>query len=294
VDFEIKVALPYHFRGSVHDHGWIQLAPNRWDEESATFWRVEKLTGGQVVLLEINGIAQPDCHSIKVQIHSDNPTSEDELAEIQNRVRWIMRLDEDFSELYRLCENCPEDLEKMAGRGRLLRSSTLFEDAVKTICTTNTTWAQTIGMVRRLVETLGEPYPPEPQLKAFPTPERIAEAGADFLKQTVRLGYRAPYVLQLASEVALGERHLEQLRQNKLPVADLKKALKSIKGLGEYSVHTLLMCLGYYEELAIDSIMRGYVSKTYYEGQPVDDKTIRSVFEKWGKWKYLAYWFELK
>lgn len=42
------------------------------------------------------------------------------------------------------------------GAGRMIRSPTVFEDVVKTICTTNCAWSATIRMVSALVEHLGE------------------------------------------------------------------------------------------------------------------------------------------
>lgn len=70
-------------------------------------------------------------------------------------------------------------------------------------------WPKTKGMVARLVAALGRPFPFDPALRAFPSPEAISEAGEDFLAEEVRLGYRAPYVAELARRVAAGELDLE-------------------------------------------------------------------------------------
>ena len=43
------------------------------------------------------------------------------------------------------------------GAGRMTRCQTVFEDVVKTICTTNCTWSATVRMVQGLVAGLGEP-----------------------------------------------------------------------------------------------------------------------------------------
>ncbi|MEZ4614458.1 MAG: hypothetical protein R2867_02935 [Caldilineaceae bacterium] len=53
------------------------------------------------------------------------------------------------------------------GRGRLLRSPTLWEDVVKTIATTNVTWRNTVSMIHRLVDTLGAPFPIDPTKAPF-------------------------------------------------------------------------------------------------------------------------------
>jgi hypothetical protein len=52
------------------------------------------------------------------------------------------------------------------------------------------------------------------------------------------------------------------------------------------------MLLGRYEELAIDSEMRAFVRQRYFDGKHPRDKEIRAVYEEWGRWRYLAYWFD--
>ena len=41
----------------------------------------------------------------------------------------------------------------------MIRSPSVFEEVVKTICTTNCTWSATVRMVSSLVQNLGEPAP---------------------------------------------------------------------------------------------------------------------------------------
>ena len=39
----------------------------------------------------------------------------------------------------------------------MMQSPTVFEDVVKTVCTTNCTWSATVRMVDALVSELGDP-----------------------------------------------------------------------------------------------------------------------------------------
>jgi hypothetical protein len=39
--------------------------------------------------------------------------------------------------------------------------------------------------------------------------------------------------------------------------------------------------------------MRAFVSRKYFEGHPPTDAQIRAIYEPWGRWQYLAYWFDL-
>ena len=89
-----------------------------------------------------------------------------------------------------------------AGAGRMLRSPTVWEDVVKTICTTNCTWALTRVMVRALVSELGDPaagHLGDPLANAFPTPAAMAARDEAFYREVVRAGYRAPRFVELAT-----------------------------------------------------------------------------------------------
>lgn len=180
------------------------------------------------------------------------------------------------------------------GQGRLLRSPTVFEDVVKVICTTNTQWGGTKKMVAALVGTYGEPALNAPRHRAFPRAEAIAKVGARKFATSVRLGYRAQYVYELSEKVASGQLNLEALRDLTLPTNELKKRLLVIKGVGGYAAATLLMLLGHYDELPVDTVCRDFVSRRYFNGKPPTDAEIRATYEDWGPWKSLAYWFDLR
>ena len=111
----------------------------------------------------------------------------------------------------RLLRRAPPPTPTSPGRrrapGRLVRSPTVFEEVVKTICTTNCAWSATERMVGALVEHLGEPAvgaPDGPYGRAFPTPEAMAAADEGFYRDVVRAGYRGAYLRSLAADVADG------------------------------------------------------------------------------------------
>ena len=114
---------------------------------------------------------------------------------------------------------------------------------------------------------LGEPYGPDPNLHAFPTAEQVAAADLELLAgRRFAWAIAAPTSCSSPKRSSAGERDLESLKDSALPRDELKKELKSIKGVGEYAANTLLMLLGYYGELALDSEMRSFVSKHYFDG----------------------------
>jgi 3-methyladenine DNA glycosylase/8-oxoguanine DNA glycosylase len=204
----------------------------------------------------------------------------------------MLGLDQDFSDFYNMVRTEPKlaHVEESA-HGRLLRSPTLFEDTVKTILTTNTSWSGTIRMVEALVSYFGEPAPDDPSEKAFPTPEHLAAIDPMELRSTARLGYRSPYITDLSQAVASGSLDLETLKQTDVPTDQLRKKLLSIKGVGAYAAANLLMILGRYDFLPVDSWALKVVSHEWHAGEPIGKKEVEAAFERWGKWKGLVFWF---
>jgi 3-methyladenine DNA glycosylase/8-oxoguanine DNA glycosylase len=292
----IPVRTPYDFASSVRDHGWIALPPFKWIEDKKAVQRIEKLSSGKVILMHLSAVNKGATVNLTIDIDDACPTlTTDDQYDVIARVRWMLRLDEDLTEFYELCQAHPDMAKQVStrGRGRLLRSSTLWEDVVKTILTTNTTWSQTKAMAARLVAAVGESYNGDLDLRAFPTPKQIVEAGDVVFEKEIKLGYRNAYVLQLAEEIASGKRDLESLRNRPLSIQELKHELKTIKGVGDYAAHTLLMLLGRYDEVAVDTELRAHVRRKYPNGETMSDKEMAALFEPWGNWKYLAYWFDM-
>jgi 3-methyladenine DNA glycosylase/8-oxoguanine DNA glycosylase len=285
--FVLPAPDDFDLAGVATSHGWYALAPYRWEVETNVLHRVEAFPSGAVAHLRVS---QADLHLV---VTSSEQLSDCDRGELERRLRWCLRLNEDLSEFHALCASDPALCAAVQpSRGRLLRCPTLFEDVVKVVLTTNTTWAQTKAMAARLVGTLGSPVPSDPSLRAFPSPGAVAEAGETVFAEQIRLGYRNGSVLRIAREVDEGRLDLESWRDSDLPTLELRKRLLALPGVGPYATATLLMILGRYDELAIDTELRSHVSRKYFAGGAVTEKQMRAVYEHWGRWRYLAYWFD--
>jgi 3-methyladenine DNA glycosylase/8-oxoguanine DNA glycosylase len=91
--------------------------------------------------------------------------------------------------------------------------------------------------------------------------------------------------------VASGSLDLELYKVKDIPSEELRKELLAIKGIGEYAAANLLMILGRYDFVPVDSWARKLVSYEWHRGEPVGKKEVEAAFEDWGKWKGLAFWF---
>lgn len=284
--FTLSARPPFSLPAVVGSHGWVRLAPFSTDVHSGVLMYVERLASGRVVEMLI----QEATGGVSVEV--DGQLSEADRDQVARKVKWMLGLEQDFSAFYALARNEPKlaHVEERA-QGRVLRCPTLFEDTVKTILTTNTSWAGTIRMVEALVAQFGTPLPADRTRRAFPTPDQLAAADEETLRSTARLGYRAPYVLEMARAVASGTLDLESLKTTDIPTAELRKHLLAIKGVGGYAAANLLMILGRYDFVPVDSWALKMVSHEWYGGEPVGRTEVEAAFERWGKWKGLAYWF---
>lgn len=280
----------FHFWPTVASHGWCMLPPFDYDNSARTLTRVQQLRAGRVVRLTMSETADGRLH---IQVDGlDTPPTTDQAAEIAQVTQHMLNLDRDFSDFYaHISRHSRYGWIETVGAGRLLSSPTVWEDLVKTLLTTNTTWNMTIQMCRRVI-TLGDPYPDGGH--AFPTPERLAALPLDDLNAHVRAGYRGAYLHTLAERVASGELEVESWRDLALASADLYQRVKSLKGFGDYAAGSLLKLLGHFDRLATDTVCRAVYRDRINGGVPAaDDKTIAAYYAPFGRWQGLVQWMDV-
>ena len=283
--FEIKTPRRFSFRHTVGSHGWFDLPPFGHVEGTAELRYVFQPTERDPAISAL--IAKG--RSVIDIVLSEKPKDSDRIV---SGVRRILRLDDDLTEFYRTVE-ADERLSWIAdvNAGRLLRSPTVWEDLVKTICTTNCSWALTKKMVTNLVEQLGETA--SDGRKAFPTVEAMASQNAEFYRDEIRAGYRSPYFVELAENVVNGSLDVEAWASSDLATPDLKKELKKVKGVGDYAAENLLKLLGRFDGLALDSWLRSQFYKTHNRGRVCKDKKIEKFYSRFGDWRGLAIWCDM-
>ncbi|HZY65707.1 MAG TPA: hypothetical protein VFE21_07495 [Rubrobacteraceae bacterium] len=273
-------------------HGIASLPPMSLDEESQTFEITLPVDGYGPRTVRIKSGGSGDG---LVTVVGPSP-KQDEKENLRVAIRHVLRLDEDLSGFYALAAKDPELSWATQGAGRMVRSPTVFEEVVKTICTTNCAWSATGRMIGALVEHLGERAPEAPETgvegRAFPTPQAMAEAGEDFYRDVVRAGYRGRYLALLSRSVADGSVNLEALGQTspeELPDEELEKRLLELPGVGPYAAAHVMMMLGRYSQLILDSWTRPKYARLAGE-ESVTDAEIKDRFSDYGEYAGLAFW----
>lgn len=280
----IRVPEGFDFWLTARGSGWSVLAPFSIDEEDRTFSRVMRLESGGVIRATI---WQEKSGDLYVRVESQEELDEADLKEVEGVIGTCLMLDVDLSPFYSLLEDYQEfSWVAEIGAGRSVRCPTVFEDVVKTICTTNASWALTKGMTRRLCEKLGGSFTGD--LYAFPTPRQLAASSEEFLREEVKSGYRSPYLFELARRMVDGELDVEAWKKSPLDSVSLKKEVLKIKGVGDFAADNILKLLGRYDFLALDSWMRRRFSEIHGEGREVPDAEIDEHYATFGEWKGLV------
>ncbi len=282
----IKTPRDFNFRRTVLSHGWCVLQPFEFDKKSWTLIRVLDLRQGAPVTVEISSSAQG------ININTSRRVGKKAAGEIERDVRHMFRLDDDLREFYQAVTADPAFAwVAHEGAGRLLRSPTVFEDLVKMICTTNCSWALTKKMVSGLVNELGRKS--ADGRKSFPTAAAMAGKSPKFFRNQIRSGYRAPYLAELAQRVASGSLNVEAWLANEIPLNELIKEMKSVKGVGNYAAENLLKLIGRYDGLALDSWTRAQFARLHNKGRVASDKKISRFYSRFNSWRGLALWCDL-
>jgi N-glycosylase/DNA lyase len=290
----------------VRSHGWYDLPPWRYERDRGVLSRPLRLGSGRAVLAEVAPGGRPG--SLALRVHATGRVGAAEAAELRAQLSHALALDQDLAPFHARAaaiaaatpppaagrgRGGPPDLAWAVARGagRLLRSPTVYEDAVKTLCTTNCSWALTRAMVGKLVAELGDPSPGGG--RAFPTAAAMAARPERFYRDVVRAGYRARALRALAGAAASGALDLEGWRDPARPIDDLAAAIRSLDGFGPYATGHLLKLLGRFDHLALDSWSRAKLARLRGFRRVPSDRTIERWYAPFGEWAGLAMWLEV-
>lgn len=284
----IYLHTPEHFsfRHTIYSHGWSELRPFEIDEEN---WKLSYVFPGEIGRKPVTAVISDNADGrLKIALSGGKIDP----ARLLREIAHILRIDDDLTGFYAsLHKNVKHAWIANINAGRLMRSPTVYEDLIKTICTTNCSWGLTKKMVTNLVEKLGESA--GNGRFTFPTAEAMAGVDEDFYRNEIKAGYRSGYFVELAELVASGKLDPESWLTSGLPTADLKKEMKGVKGVGDYAAETLMKLVGRYDGLALDSFLRAQFYKKYNKGRVCDDKKIHRFYNKYGKWRGLTIWCDM-
>jgi 3-methyladenine DNA glycosylase/8-oxoguanine DNA glycosylase len=220
----------------------------------------------------------------RLRVQSTSKLAAREREQVRESVARMFRLRDDLAPFYAMIAGDEQLGWAGTGAGRILASPSVFEDVIKTICTTNCAWSATVRMTTALVERGGG---------AFPEAALLARTPPAWYRDVARMGYRGPYVLAIAKDVAASRLDLEGLALSRAyDDAQLEELLLSLPGIGPYGAAHVMQLLGRHRPLVLDSWTRPKFL-TLTGRKQAADSTIRRAFARYGEYAGLAFWLFL-
>ncbi len=269
----------WQLRPIMLSHGWINLPP------------FVRLPNGFLYSLLFEN-RKPVSLLIKtgrdgVLCFSDTWLSSGEKRNVMKCVERILSLDFPLHKFRAMCRRRNEGKLlhlSRRGWGRMLRSATPWEDAVKTLCTTNASWANTVRMCSGIVDGAGDTTPCG--LRAFPSPRKLGRILSRSQDGAMSLGYRKEYLLALTREATF-DGSAPLLTDVSTGSDELERRISLWKGFGPYATHHLMVLLGDHSYLPIDREVGKYIG-VHLPGKRFKHKPI-TMYEDWGEFRFTAY-----
>jgi 3-methyladenine DNA glycosylase/8-oxoguanine DNA glycosylase len=268
---------PISFARTVYSHGCAELPPAVVERSPLAYRRMFRL-GKRIVEIAVrerNG---------RLVAEAARSLGRRDAAAVRCAIARMFRLHDDLSPFYARIANDEMLAWSARGAGRILASPTVFEDVVKTICTTNCAWSATIRMTKALAELGGG---------AFPDAATLAATPDSWYRDAARMGYRGPYVRAIAGGVATSELDLEPLANARLhDDEEVEQRLLALPGIGPYGAAHVMLILGRHRRLVLDSWTRPKYRRLAGKKRAADS-TIRRAFARYGDFAGLAFWLYL-
>ena len=285
VKTSITIECPkfYDLYMTCHVHGWQNLSPFSWDYEKNVL-RFAALVEDHPVDME----AKQSGATVKATLTSHQKLTRFSKSKFKAIISRSLGLDIDISELLNVAQKIGPEYVKLIkkGAGRLLRAPTLWEDAAKTLFTTNCSWILTKKICKSACSDNFIQSAPSGAFP-FPSPQKIALYEIDKLKDLMPVGYRASYLKPLAERFAEDPTY-QQLETNGFDYKTADKMVRQLKGFADYATAHLLVLAGYYNEIPIDTVIVSYLKKNHRVRKP--KSFIDRHYRRWGKYK----WWGLK
>ena len=274
----------YSLASTCHAHGWKHLQPFKWIEETATLgFALQENDKAADIQIEQRGT------QLLIAIESRARISARAEKLLLAKVRRVLDVDRDLSEFYAIAASIGGEYAALvkSGAGRLLHGASLWEDAAKTLFTTNCSWSLTVKMAEAACsETLALRAPSG--AFAFPSPDRISIKTSSELREVLPIGYRAAFFHSLATEFNT-DAALGGVESNPSRTFAAKK-VGDLMGFGPYATNHVLVMAGFFEEIPVDSIVTAFVASVSKARDP--HAFVFRRYRPWGRYAWWGYKFD--
>ena len=251
------------------------------------------MSSGKLVLVSLVSIGTIEKPKLEVTIQSDTPTNKEE--EVGNKMFRIFGLNQDLKGFYAFAQR-DSVLRRAVSDFCGLRGysePTVFETIVIAILEQQVTLAYAGKMRECIIKKFGEEMKVNDHVYyAFPSPEALARASVDQIRECKLSRHKASYIKGIAESIVKGEFDPEELRR--LSKDKAMERLIKFKGIGRWTAEYILVRgLGKNVVPADDVALRKTVSEYYFAGKELSGEETREFTRQWEKYRGLAAFYLL-
>ena len=290
--FTVQALAPFNFdlTAQIFSSGDKQIRTYANGE----FHQVLRINGNLVLvnLTSKGTIQQP---KITVELKSNNPITSQDKRKAEETIKFIFNLYFDLESFYEELKN-DQTMHQITQQLYGLKNPTtptVFESLVDSIVEQQISIKVAHTIEARLVKKFGETLTVDGNTYfAYPTPQNMAKATIEDIRQCGLSQRKAEYIQQAAQLIADGKLDLEHLKNHENPQQIIAE-LDAIRGIGVWTAElTMLRGMQKLDALPADDFgIRRVISKYFCGGKPIKTAEAREIALAWGKWKGLAAYY---
>jgi 3-methyladenine DNA glycosylase/8-oxoguanine DNA glycosylase len=298
----LSVPRDYLLHRDVCSYGYFLLAPSDWSPTRRVYTRALEVDSGGVLARVCQGDgpspgegARRPARGTALSVSLNRSLTAAECDSVRAQLSRMLRLDEPapvIAQFHRL-----DPRWKRSGRGRLMRSPSLWEDMVKTITSCNVAWPNTVNMNTQLCRHYGLPAGEleGEDWRTFPAARKVARLRPGNLRGRCRVGYRDVRIVEMARLFARGSVDPAWFESPATSDDDVRGALLELPGIGPYAAANVMQLLGRYAHLPLDSesVRHARTVLGMKGSQRELMKRVEAHFAPFGAHRFRSYWFEL-
>ena len=287
--FTVKAVPPFDFDLSARIFSDGDKEIHRY--EDGRYWQVVRVDK-KLILVVIRTIGTVNEPKLLVELKSNEEISKSDKKTAQQIVGSIFNFELDLKQFYKTVE-IDEVMSRLVQKLIGLKgpaTETVFEALIDSIIEQQISLNVANSIERKLIKALGDILKLDDDIYyAFPTPQKLASANVDHLRECGLSLRKAEYIRDVSAMIADGKFDLEELKEYQ-DVKEIIDELCKIRGVGVWTAE-LAMIRGMRKQEAMpadDLGLRRSISHYYCKDRRISAEEARRIAEKWGQWKGLA------
>ncbi|HUV02817.1 MAG TPA: DNA-3-methyladenine glycosylase [Desulfobacteria bacterium] len=255
------------------------------------YWQVLRFDG-KLVLVTITSSGSVDDSALSVELQSNEAIANEEKQQIEDLVRSLFNFSLDLTAFYDAVRN-DKIMQTVTQRLRGLKSPTtptIFEALVDSIIEQQISLNVAHVLERNVIKTFGVTLTLDNKVYyAFPTPQNIAVATVEELRNCGLSMRKAEYIHDISKSITEGNLDLEHFKTYE-DAEEIIKEMVKIRGIGVWTAElTMLRGMHKLEAIPADDLgLRRHIAHYYCNDRKISGNEARTIAEKWGRWKGLA------